>query len=64
MDDYRRDCFFFPDLDNVADVEVVTCQYDRHPGYCPCQGCGLYISKEDARCVVQNFVDKQIESED
>lgn len=60
MDDYKRDCFFFPDI-TPTDVVEVTCQYDRHPDFCPCVGCSLYIQKKDAEDVVRNFVDKRLE---
>lgn len=60
MDDYKRDCFFFSNITS-ADVVEVTCQYDRLPGYCPCEECGFYIHKKDAADVVRNFVDKRLE---
>lgn len=58
----NEDCYYYNDVRDMG-ATIPTCDYYHKLGYCPCEGCRIYIQNKMVSRIVRQYIDEQLKAE-
>lgn len=53
--EYKKDCYNYQEIQDMG-AHIPTCKLEHELGMCPCKGCAKFVSKEEIRSIVNEYL--------
>ena len=60
--DYREECYNYQEIQDMG-AHIPTCRLEHMLGECPCKGCTKFVSKDEIRKVVNQYLNEKYAKE-
>lgn len=53
--EHREDCYNYQEIQDMS-AYIPTCRLERELGMCPCKGCNKFVSKEEIKNIINEYL--------